>query len=354
VALLQGVLSRQIDHERRRDAPSFFFLDVQPDQREAFTRLVAETAGVPPALTPVVRGRLAALDGERLTRALVDRRRSHGDGEDGRWYFTRDYVLTWSDAPPENNVVTQGRWWNPGARAQPEVSVEETAAKHLGVGLGARLTFDIQGVEIDAVVTSIRRVDWQSLSTNFFMILSPGTLDGAPLTWVASARVPTAAEAALQDRIVATFPNVTAIPLRDVLQRVSGVLSDIAVAVRLVALFTLGAGLVVMTAALTATRSQRLYESVVLRTLGATRGVVARAFAVEYGVLGAVAGVGGGALALGLAWALVRWVLEAPWSFDAVPLALGLAATVALALAVGFLSTFRLLGGKPLPVLRRE
>jgi putative ABC transport system permease protein len=197
-------------------------------------------------------------------------------------------------------------------------------------------------------------VDWQSLSTNFFMILSPGTLDGAPLTWVASARVPTAAEAALQDRIVATFPNVTAIPLRDVLQRVSGVLSDIAVAVRLVALFTLGAGLVVMTAALTATRSQRLYESVVLRTLGATRGVVARAFAVEYGVLGAVAGVGGGALALGLAWALVRWVLEAPWSFDAVPLALGLAATVALALAVGFLSTFRLLGGKPLPVLRRE
>jgi putative ABC transport system permease protein len=354
VALLQGVLGRQIDHERRRDAPSFFFIDVQPDQREAFTRMVAQAAGAPPALTPVVRGRLAALDGERLTRAVVDRRRSQGDGEDGRWYFTRDYVLTWSDAPPEHNVVTQGRWWDTGARSRPEVSVEETAARHLGVGLGARLTFDIQGVEIDAVVTSIRRVDWQSFSTNFFMILSPGTLEGAPLTWVATARVPTAAEADLQDRIVAVFPNVTAVPLRDVLQRVSGVLRDIAVAVRLVALFTLGAGLVVMTAALTATRSQRLYESVVLRTLGATRGVVARAFAVEYGVLGAVAGAGGGALALGLAWALVRWVLEAPWSFDAVPLALGLAATVALALAVGFLSTFRLLGAKPLPVLRRE
>jgi len=354
VALLQGVLGRQIDHERRRDAPSFFFIDVQPDQREAFTRMVAQAAGAPPALTPVVRGRLAALDGERLTRAVVDRRRSHGDGEDGRWYFTRDYVLTWSDAPPEHNVVTQGRWWSAGTRAQPEVSVEETAARHLGVGLGARLTFDIQGVEIDAVVTSIRRVDWQSLSTNFFMILSPGALDGAPLTWVATARVPTAAEADLQNRIVAAFPNVTAIPLRDVLQRVADVLRDIAIAVRLVALFTLGAGLVVMTAALTATRSQRLYESVVLRTLGATRGMVARAFAVEYGVLGAVAGAGGGVLALGLAWALVRWVLEAPWSFDVVPLALGLAATVALALAVGFLSTFRLLGRKPLPVLRRE
>ena len=354
VALLQGVLGRQIDHERRREAPSFFFLDVQPDQREDFTRLVEQAAGAPPVLTPVVRGRLAALDGERLTRAAVDRRRAHDDVEGRRWYFTRDYVLTWSDAPPEHNTLTKGRWWSPGARTQPEVSVEETAARNLGVGLGARLTFDIQGVEIDAVVTSIRRVDWQSLSTNFFMILSPGALDGAPLTWVATARVPTDAEAGLQNRIVATFPNVTAIPLRDVMQRVSGVLRDIAVAVRLVALFTLGAGLVVMTAALTATRSQRLYESVVLRTLGATRGVVARAFAVEYGVLGAVAGAGGGLLALGLAWALVRWVLEAPWSFDAVPLALGLAATVALALAVGFLSTFRLLGQKPLPVLRRE
>jgi putative ABC transport system permease protein len=142
--------------------------------------------------------------------------------------------------------------------------------------------------------------------------------------------------------------------VRDVLERVGVVLDEIAVAVRLVALFTLGAGLVVMAGALAATRSQRLYESVVLRTLGATRGVVARAFAVEYGLLGAAAGVGGGVLATALAWAVVRWVLDAPWSFDPLPLALGFAATIGLALAIGFLTTFRLLGQKPLPVLRRE
>jgi putative ABC transport system permease protein len=355
VALLQGVLGRQIDHERRQDTPSFFFLDIQPDQREPFSRIVEQAAGAPPALTPVVRARLSALAGERLTRDVVARRaRGDSDHEGGRWYLTREYVLTWSERPPEHNAIVQGRWWTARARAEAEASLEETAARHLGAGLGTRLTFDIQGVEIEAVVTSIRRVDWQSLSTNFFVILSPGALDGAPATWVATARVPAAAEGALQNAIVGAFPNVTAIPLRDVLERVGGVLRDIAVAVRLVALFTLGAGLVVMTAALTATRSQRLYESVVLRTLGATRGVVARAFAVEYGVLGAVAGVGGGMLALVLAWALVRWVLDAPWSFDPGPLVLGLAATVALALAVGFLSTFRLLGHKPLPVLRRE
>jgi putative ABC transport system permease protein len=209
-------------------------------------------------------------------------------------------------------------------------------------------------VAVEAEVTSIRRVDWQSLTTNFFVVLSPGALDGAPATWVATARIPAAAEPGLQNAVVTAFPNVTAIPLRDVLERVAVVLGQIGVAVRLVALFTLGTGLVVMTGALAATRSQRLYESVVLRTLGATRGVVARSFAVEYGILGAAAGVGGGVLAVVLAWSVVRWVIDAPWRLDPAPLVLGLAGTIGLALGVGFLTTFRLLGQKPLPVLRRE
>jgi putative ABC transport system permease protein len=353
VALLERVLGHQIDHEQRRQAPSFFFVDVQPDQREPFARLVQREGGTAPTLTPVVRGRLAAVDGVRLTRETVERRRARG--EEGTWYFTREYVLTWAATPPPGNVLTRGRWWTAAeAAAGVRASVEETAARHLGVGLGSRLTFDVQGVAVEAEVTSIRHVDWQSLTTNFFVILSPGALDGAPATWVATTRVPAAAEPVLQNAVVAAFPNVTAVPLRDVLERVAVVLGQIAVAVRLVALFTLGTGLVVVVGALAATRSQRLYESVVLRTLGATRGVVARAFAVEYGVLGAAAGAGGAALAVVLAWVVVRWVVDAPWTFDAVPLVLGVAGTVVLALAIGFLTTFRLLGQKPLPVLRRE
>jgi putative ABC transport system permease protein len=352
VALLQSVLGRQIDHEQRREAPSFFFLDVQSDQREPFARLLERAAGAPPTLTPVVRARLSAIDGERLTRAVVERRRSRQ--EEG-WYFTREYVLTWAAEPPSGNQLLRGRWWTAAeAAAGARVSVEEVAARHLGVDLGSRMTFDIQGVPVEAEVTSIRRVDWQSLTTNFFVVFSPGALEGAPATWVGTARVPAAAESGLQNAVVAAFPNVTAVPVRDVLERVNVVLGEIAVAVRLVALFTLGAGLLVTAGALTATRSQRLYESVVLRTLGATRGVVARAFAVEYGLLGAVAGLGGGLLATLLAWAVVRWVLDASWSFDPAPLVVGFAATIGLALAVGFLTTFRLLGEKPLPVLRRE
>jgi putative ABC transport system permease protein len=353
VALLESVLGHQIDHEQQRQAPSFFFLDVQPDQRELFAQLVERESGAPPVLTPVVRGRLAAIEGERVTRKVVDRRRARGD--EGTWYFTREYVLTWAAEPPTTNVLTRGRWWTADeAAARVRASIEETAARHLGLDLGSRVTFDVQGVPIEAEVMSIRRVDWQSLTTNFFVVLSPGALDGAPATWVATARVPTAAESGLQNAVIAAFPNVTAIPLRDVLERVASVLGQIGVAVRLVALFTLGTGLVVMAGALAATRSQRLYESVVLRTLGATRGVVARSFAVEYGILGAVAGIGGGVLAVVLAWIVVRWVIDAPWTLDPAPLVLGLAGTIGLALVVGFLTTFRLLGQKPLPVLRRE
>ena len=353
VAMLEGVLGRQIDLEQQRHAPSFFFLDVQPDQRDPFSQLVERAAGTPPELTPIVRGRLAAIDGARITREAVDRRRARG--EDGTWYFTREYVLTWADAPASGNVLTRGRWWTAAeASSRPQASIEEAAARHLGVDLGSRLTFDVQGVAIEAEVTSIRRVDWQSLTTNFFVVLSPAALQGAPATFVATARVPVEAESALQNAVTAAFPNVTAIPVRDVMERVAAVLEEIAVAVRLVALFTLGTGLVVTAGALTATRSQRLYESVVLRTLGATRGVVARAFAVEYGLLGATAGIGGGLLATILAWAVVRWVLDAPWTFDSTPLLVGFVATIALALGVGFLTTFRLLGQKPFPVLRRE
>jgi putative ABC transport system permease protein len=351
VALLEHSLDAQIDHEQRRDAPSFFFIDIQPDQRETFARLVREAAGTAPALTPVVRSRLAAIDGEPVTRAMVQAR--GGEARDTAFYYTREYALTWTEEPPAGNVITRGRWWDrtPGA---PRVSVEDAMARQLGIDVGSRLTFDVQGVPIEAEVTSLRKVDWQTLTTNFFVVFSPGALDGAPTTFVATARTSAATEAALQSAVVSAFPNVTAIPVRDVLERVGVVLGDIAVAIRVIALFTVGTGLVVMAGALTATRYQRLYESVVLRTLGATRGAVARAFAVEYGCLGAAAGVGGTALAAVLAWVVLRFVLETPSRFAPLAMLAGVALTVTLSVAIGFLATFRLLGAKPLPVLRGE
>jgi putative ABC transport system permease protein len=354
IALLESSLGRQIDHEQRREAPSFFFIDIQPDQREGFARVVTGAgAGAAPALTPVVRSRLTAINGQPVTREMVRRHRGGPDG-DAAWYLRREYVLTYAAELPATNTLVTGRWWGAGDGSRPLVSVEEAAAKNLGLKLGDRLTFDVQGVPVEAEVTSVRKVDWQTLSTNFFMILSPGALDGAPGTWVATVRVPPAAEARLQGAVVAAFPNVTAIPVRDVLDRVGTMLDQMALAIRVMALFSIGTGLVVMVSALAATRYARLRESVIWRTLGATRGVVARIFAVEYACLGAAAGVGGSLLALALSWIVLHFVLEVPWSFALPPLVLGVSLTIALALTVGLLATFRLLGQKPLAVLRQE
>jgi putative ABC transport system permease protein len=158
----------------------------------------------------------------------------------------------------------------------------------------------------------------------------------------------------VQDAVVAALPNVTALPVRDVLERVGVVMDQIGAAVRLIAAFVIAAGVVVMASALAASRYQRLYESALLRTLGASRTGVARAFAVEYACLGAAAGFTGSPLAALLGWIVLRFVLDVPWTFEPAPLVLGVVLPTLLALAVGFGATFRLLGQKPLPLLRRE
>jgi putative ABC transport system permease protein len=348
VALLERGLMRQLDLERRREAPSFFFVDVQPDQADAFRQMIAAVPGAsPPSLVPVVRARLVAINGEPIAR-------ERWAGREDAWRVTREYVLTFADETPAGTVVTRGRWWTRTDRGRAWISVEAEAARALGVDLGGTLTFDVQGVPVSAEVLSLRKVDWQTLGANFFVIFSPGPLDGAPLAYLGTARVPPGADSAVQERVAAAFPNVTAIPVRDVLERVTGVLDRIAVAIRLVALFVLGAGLTVMAEALAQSRAQRLYESVILRTLGATRGRVARAFAVEYGCLGLVAGFGGATTGALTAWLVLRFVLDVPPALEAAPVVVALTASVTLAVSVGFLGTFRLLGRKPLPVLRGE
>src|SRR5678815_259626 len=182
---------------------------------------------------------------------------------------------------------------------------------------------------------AVTTADWTRSS------LSSGTravamkVDGAPSTFIATARVPEDREDRVQSAVVTAFPNITAIPVREVLTRVTSVLDQIALAMRMVAGFSIVSGLVVMAGALAITRYQRLYQSVILKALGATRGLVARAFAVEYALLGAGAGLCGTALAAVLAWAVLRFALDVPWSWAPGTLAFGVAAAIALATTVG-------------------
>ncbi len=349
IALLERSLRGELVDRSPGSAPAFFFIDIQPDQAEPFARLVAARGATAPAeLTPVVRSRLANVNGTPVATGQKNRL------EDA-WYLTREYVLTWAKEPPAHNRVVAGRWWTPEEAArEPLISVEEEVARQLGVRIGDTLTFDVQGAPVSARVSSLRHVDWRTFTSNFFVIFSPGALEGAPTTFIATVPARPEQETALQSAVVAAFPNVTAIPVREVLERVTAVVDQIALAVRLVAAFSIGAGLIVMAGALAITRQQRLYQSVILKALGATRGFVSRVFAVEYALLGAAAGVAGSVLAAGLAWAVLRFAFDVPAQWAPATLLAGVLAATGLALLVGVVGTRRLLGRRPLGVLRGE
>lgn len=360
IGLLEHALVRQVGENRPSDSPTFFFIDIQPDQVAPFTELVHRRTGdFAPDLTPLVRSRLHAIDGRVVT---VDRESEQEEPpsqsrEEKRknWYVNREYVLTFLDDVPKDNRIVRGTWWKPGQKfVRPQVSVEEEAAKSLGIDIGTVVDLNIQGTILQAEVSSIRKVEWGNFSTNFYLIMSPGSLDGAPMTYVATVRVAPRDEATFQSAVVAAFPNVTAINIGEVLSSFARVLDRLSLAIRAVAVFCLLAGALVMAAALAATRYRRLYEAVILKALGATRGLIARSFAAEYALLGCVAGTIGVVLASAFSWAILRYILELPWALELELLGVGLGCTILLTLLVGFLSTYRLLGQPPLSVLRHE
>ncbi|MDO8357762.1 MAG: FtsX-like permease family protein [Nitrospirota bacterium] len=360
VTLVEQALLHQVQESRPADAPTFFFIDIQPDQAQEFVSLVRRQIGqVIPELTPLVRSRLHAINGHIVTAEegiQKDEKRSEGKEERGKqWYLTREYVLTFLEQLPKDNRLVKGEWWKPGqVFSTPHVSVEEEAAMHLGLEIGSLVELDIQGTTLSAEVSSIRKVEWGNFSTNFYMIFSPGALEGAPFTYVATVRVSPDQEVPLQQAVVALFPNVSAIHIGDVLDSFARVLDRLSLAIRAVALFCVVAGGLVMAAALAATRYRRLYESVILKALGATRGLIGRAFAIEYVLLGTVAGLIGLSLGTVLSWAVLRYLFDLPWSLHPRVLGIGLFLTMLLTLVVGFASTYRILGQRPLAVLRHE
>jgi len=330
------------------DAPTFFFIDIQPDQHDAFARLLVERGHTDARLTPLVRSRLWALNGQPV------RRESYEDREHG-WYFAREYVLTFLNELPKGNAITKGQWWEGGGSSGlPRVSVEEEAARRLGLDLGSTVEFDIQGAKVSGRIASIRKVEWGNMSTNFYFIFEPGALEGAPMTYVATTRVAPQEEVSLQRAVVAAFPNVSAINIRAVLDSVAQVVDRISLVIRFMAALSILAGAVVLAGALAATRFRRIYEAMIFKAVGGTRRILAATFAVEYALLGAAAGVVGAGLATGLAWGAGHWILDVKWLFQPVALVWGIGATIAGTVLVGFLSTYRILDQKPLPVLRRE
>ncbi len=353
LALTEGQLTRRLRSELPKNAPTAFLLDVQPDQLEGVTRVLASQGATRIDSVPVVMARLVAVNGKRADELAREPEKEQGRR---RGALSREQRLTYLEKLPEDNQVTEGKLWSdPSDTSAAEVSIEEEFARaRLGVGLGAVLTFDVQGVPIDLKVTSLRKVNWRTFGINFFFVVKPGVLESAPQFRLVAARLPKEREVHVQDLLAHDFPNVTVIRTREILEKVAEVISRAATAVRALGLFTVAAGIVLLAGAIGVTSASRGREAALLKALGVTRAGVVGIFSVEYALTGLVAGGVGTASAFALSRAFVTRALEMSWTPEPGLALVGVLGSILLAVGAGLGASARALARRPLETLRDE
>jgi putative ABC transport system permease protein len=344
--LVERRLFAQVADEFPTQAPSAFLVDVQSDQREGVTELLREAGGTRLEAAPMVVARLAAVDGLGID-ALVA-----AHGPDSRWALTREQRLTYLPALPASNTIVQGAPFTPGPSG--ELSLEVRYAESLGAKLGSVVRFDVQGVEVELTVTSLRTVSWETFDMNFFLIAEPGLLEDAPQSTLVTVQLPVDREASVQDALVAGYPNVTLISVRNLLGQVRGLLERVGFGIRAVGAFTAAAGIAILMSGVAADAVRQARKVALLKTLGTTRAGVVGLFAVEYGLLGLLAGTLGAGGAWALSWVVVARWMHLPWRTDAPALLAAVSSAVALTALVGVLANMRALRARPAEVLRGE
>ena len=323
------------------DAPNRFLINVQPDQRQAVTDALTRAGLGRIALAPMVRGRLIAINGKPVGPDDYEEPRA-------KRLVDREFNLSYGETLPASNRIEAGRWLAPGSA---EVSLESGLARTLGIALGDKMTFDVAGQQVEVDVSSIRRVDWDTMRVNFFAILTPAALADMPQSWITSFYLPPE-KASVLPELVKEFPNLTVFDVGAILQQLQSVLNEVGRAVQLLFLFTLAAGVLVLSAALTATRDERMREAAVLRALGATRSQLARSQRIELWAVGGLAGLLAAAGATAIAWALSTQVFDFTITLSLWPWLAGIVAGMLGAWAGGALALRGVLRTPPLVTLR--
>jgi len=347
VALVEGNLTRQIADTMPARAPAFYFIDIQPDQLAGFESAVRSVPGAHEIRqVPMLRGRILKVNGTPASQVRAT--------EDGAWVLRTDRGLTWSAAMPPGTDLVDGTWWPANYSGPPLVSFAAGAARGLGLRLGDSVTVDVLGRPLTARIASLREVQWDTLALNFVMVFSPGMIEHAPQTHIATVYADPSAENAVEKAVTDKFPNVTAIRVREVLNDLGGLMERIAGAVRLTAGITVLAGALVLGGAIAAGHRRRVYEAVILKVLGARRREVLATFLMEYGLLAAATMAIAALVGSVAAWAVLTRVMRADWIFLPGAVAWTGAVAAALTLGLGFAGIWRALGHKAAPLLRNE
>ncbi len=347
IALIEGNFNKQVAESLPEGAPAFFFMDVPSAQSDAFAQTVAAVPGVTAVQrTAMLRGQLLTINGQPGEQALLPGAES--------WLLRGDRGITYSTTPPAHSAIIAGEWWPADYQGEQLVSVSDDFVEAFGIKVGDSVSVRVLGREISARIASIRTIDWGSFDMNFAMVFSPGLLQRAPHTLLATAQMDPSAEDAVQRAVTRAFPMVSTVRVRDAAAEVGILITNIGLAVRVTAAITLIAGTLVLAGAIAAGHRRRVYEAVVLKVLGATRGDITRAFLAEYGLLALLTALIASIIGTITAWAVLTQVMQADWLF--IPGAVGwttlLCATITL--AAGWVGTWRALGQKAAPLLRNE
>ncbi len=351
-----------------------YLIDVQRDQRHTTEEIIAKHTGVKPQLIPTVRARIAKINNGEVNSARPqtdqgangnrDSNGNRGSGNqsagrgpaDNRGMMGREYVLTYRDYVEDFEKITAGRFWDSTPSKEPEVSIEELLHNELGLNVGDTMVFDVQGRRITARVTSIRRVDWRNARTGFLIVFRPGVLEQAPTMYIGAIKGPadSVARAQMQRDIIDKYPNVSVVDVRDIIEVARGIVQNITLAVSFVGGFVFLSGLLILIGSIAMTKYHRLYESAILKTLGARKKLIVATLLVEYGALGLLAGLIGSSAAIALTWAISEHALKINWQFIPSVNFTGVAVSLLLVMLVGVLSSLDVMIKKPLGILRSE
>ena len=343
------ILSGGLIPKDRGSQPNAALFDIQSDQVDSVKKILGEKNLPVLADVPLVTMRLASIKGESVRRLLRDPSR-----DIPRWTLRREYRSTYRDTLDSSEQLLRGHW--PVKDFDPNlvpVSIEAGIAEDLKVDVGDELVFDIQGVMMTNRIASVRKVDWKRVQPNFFMVFPTGVLEEAPGFHIITTRVGTREQSAdMQRAIVRALPNVSVIDLTLVLDTVDAILDKVAFVIQFMALFTVATGLVVLVASVLTGRYQRIQETILLRTLGASKQQVRRILLAEYLFLGFLASLTGILLAEGGAWLLARYVFEAEFHFAFLPMIIALVSVSAATVFTGLLANRGVLDSPPLEILR--
>ncbi|MTW18100.1 FtsX-like permease family protein [Rhodoplanes serenus] len=347
---IDGNLRRQFTAALPERAPSFFFLDIPSAEAPRFDALVtAQAPGARLERVPMLRGRIVAANGVRAEDLKVR--------PDASWALHGDRGITYATAVPAGSRVVAGDWWGADYRGPPLLSLEKKIAEGIGVSIGDTVTVNVLGRNITARIANLRTVDWQSLGINFVLVFSPGAFAGAPHTDIATVTFADggtpAAEAALLNAVAQAWPSVTPVPVKDALDQAGRVVGNLVRAVQGASGITLVSAVLVLAGALAAGHRHRVYDAVVLKTLGASRRQLVAVYLLEYLLIGAAAvlfGVAAGSIA---GWRVVTDLMSLPYVWQAGPAMAAALAALAVTVACGLIGTVAALGRKPAAVLRR-